>query len=164
MRRTAFPGHVLREQREARGLSLDDVYHHIKVPPEYIKALEESKLKVFRVPTYALGYVASYCRFLELDPERFLLAYREAQSIPVAPAARAMAAPARQDAAAGERPVWMSELLTWGAVFAAILFIWGAYTLVIVRPMAEEAERRVDAGTFELEIVPPEHHFPEDMY
>jgi cytoskeletal protein RodZ len=161
MKRSHFPGETLRDRRREKGFTLSQVYEHIKIPPEHLKALEDGRLQAFRVPTYGLGYLNTYCRFLELDPERYLLAYRESCDLPVAPAAHL--APRTQ--APAERPAWLSEMITWGAVCAFLLLGWLTYSAVF-RPVAEDGETRVDAGTVEveqeLEIAPPPYHFPEE--
>ena len=57
------------------------------------------------------------------------------------------------------RPRWVGEVVAWAAICGILLLGWIAYG-VVMRPLAESEDARVDAGT--LEIVPPTH-FEEDL-
>ena len=50
MTRSGFPGRLLRERRELRGVSLKDAHKHTRVPTEYLKALEDANLQALPVP------------------------------------------------------------------------------------------------------------------
>ena len=54
-----FPGHMLREQREALGLSLLDAYHETHVPIEYLTHLENGRLNELPATTYTARSGAS---------------------------------------------------------------------------------------------------------
>jgi len=162
MNRSEFPGHLLRERREARGLSRLDVFEHIRVPVQYIQALEDADFRLLPCQTYAAGFLVTYCQFLELDPEPFTDLFRAGIRNRGTAGFRGSAAsrflPARSDEGKQDRPRWMTELFTWSAICAVLLLGWLTYA-VVVRPLAERTETRVEAGAHEA----PPVHFEEDF-
>jgi cytoskeleton protein RodZ len=78
---TASLGQRLREARQARGLSIDDVVHTLKFSTRQIEAVETDRMEVLPSSVFQRGLVRSYARLLKLDPEP-LLALIEAQ-VPV---------------------------------------------------------------------------------
>jgi cytoskeleton protein RodZ len=67
-------GALLRERREARGLSVEDASHALKLTPRQIAALEADELEALPGPTFARGFLRNYARYLQLDPEPMLAA------------------------------------------------------------------------------------------
>lgn len=149
MNQAQFPGSALRARREEMGFTLRDVHRLIHVPLEHLEALESGHIDRLPATAYATGFLLSYCQCLELDPDPFIDQYRLCL--------RSM--PAKSSYAAfGEskpsRPPWLSEVITWGTICAVLLLGWVTYSAVI-KPWAESAGVRVEAGTLEFE--PPAH-------
>lgn len=63
-------GKALERLRLERGLSRSDVEFSTKISRKYIEAIEAQNLKVLPEELYIRGYLKSYARFLNLDPER----------------------------------------------------------------------------------------------
>lgn len=141
----------LRNQREELGLSTDDVFRELRIPAAYVEALERGELHELPAPCYAIGFVKTYCDFLELDPQPFIDRVRAA-SYPACGLFRL------QRASPYARPSRLSDLVTWATVSAIILLGWLAYTAV-VRPKAEVTDGRVEAGVVEKETAPPPRPF-----
>src|SRR5690606_25118036 len=84
---SARVGDVLRQQREARGLGLDDVAAAIRIPPRHLESIETGRYHALPARTYALGFVRSYAEFLGLEPrrvvDRFKTEARELDARPV---------------------------------------------------------------------------------
>ena len=160
MTRSGFPGRLLRERRELRGVSLKDAHKHTRVPTEYLKALEDANLQALPVPAFALGFIQTYCEFLELEPEYFLDRYRAAQQTRnVRQLPTAASAPLRSTADSDSfvlPPRWVLELKAWATVCAVLLGLWVAYS-VVVKPLLVDTTQRVNAGTEEIVITPPTH-------
>lgn len=144
-----FPGHELKERREALGLSLLDAHGETHVPRDYLVSLENGKLNELPATTYTVGFLTTYCQVLDLPPEPYVAALR---------ACRASSAPeprffSRSGSVSGPgSPRWLSDAIAWGAVCAILLLGWVAYSIV-VQPFAETHQDRVDAGT--IDIAPP---------
>lgn len=67
-------GATLREARERLGLSVDDVFARIKFAPRQILALEADDFSQLPEAAFVRGFVRSYARLLQLDPEKLLSA------------------------------------------------------------------------------------------
>jgi len=149
MNQSDFPGHELRAQREALGLSLLDAHSETHVPKDYLASLESGRLNELPATTYTVGFLTTYCHVLELPAEPYVAALR---------ACRASSLPeprffSRASSVGGPgSPRWLSEAIAWAAVCGILLLGWVAYAIV-VQPFAETQQDRVDAGT--IEIAPP---------
>jgi cytoskeleton protein RodZ len=62
-------GAVLREAREARGLTVGEVAQQLKFAPRQLEALEHDQFDQLPGGTFVRGMVRSYARLLKLDPE-----------------------------------------------------------------------------------------------
>jgi cytoskeleton protein RodZ len=62
---------MLRETREARGLTIAEVAQHLKLTPRQVEAMEAGDLAHLPGPAFARGFVRNYARFLHLDPAHF---------------------------------------------------------------------------------------------
>ncbi len=62
-------GDELRGERATLGRSLLDVQRDLRIKAAYIAAIENCDLSVFENTGFLAGYVRSYARYLELDPE-----------------------------------------------------------------------------------------------
>lgn len=65
-------GKTLREAREQLGLSVNDVSNRIKFAARQIEALEDDDFVRLPEAAFVRGFVRSYARLLELDPNRLL--------------------------------------------------------------------------------------------
>ena len=62
-------GDVMRGERATLGKSLLDVQRELKIKATYIAAIENADADAFETQGFIAGYVRSYARYLELDPE-----------------------------------------------------------------------------------------------
>jgi cytoskeleton protein RodZ len=69
-------GELLRQQREALGLKLQDVADALKIKPNYLAALEAGRPDLLPGPTYAVGFVRAYGEHLHLDGNEMLRRFR----------------------------------------------------------------------------------------
>jgi cytoskeleton protein RodZ len=65
-------GTILREAREARGLTLAQVQDKIRINTRFLDALETGQYEQLPTPVHTRGYLRNYARFLELDPNPLL--------------------------------------------------------------------------------------------
>ncbi|MBE2198179.1 MAG: helix-turn-helix domain-containing protein [Anaerolinea sp.] len=68
-------GHILREAREARGLTLGDVQAQIRITTRFLEALETGNYALLPTPVHARGFLRNYAHFLSLDPTPLLERY-----------------------------------------------------------------------------------------
>jgi len=141
MNESTFPGAELRARREELGFSVDDVYRKIRVPIHVIQSFETGNVHELPAACYTVGFLKTYCHFLQIGPNRFVDTYQEC----IRPATRFLrrsAPPAKPM----PRPKWVVELTAWAVVCLFIAFGWFAYAIV-VRPNANPGDQRALAGT-----------------
>jgi len=63
-------GEILKQTREAKQLSVEQVNRETKISLAVIKSLEQDDMDSFSSETYLKGFVKNYARFLELDPDQ----------------------------------------------------------------------------------------------
>ena len=62
-------GNFLRERREAKGISLDEVEKDLKIRKKYLQNLEEGNIDIIPGKTYLVGYLKNYSKYLGIDEE-----------------------------------------------------------------------------------------------
>lgn len=73
-------GNILREAREAKGLTLAEVQKATRINTRFIEALESSDYSALPTPVHVRGFLKNYARFLELNPEPLLDRYTASQN------------------------------------------------------------------------------------
>lgn len=68
-------GHILREARETKGFTLEDVQEEIRINAKYLKSLEIGDYSALPTPVHVRGFLRNYARFLGLDPQPLLDRY-----------------------------------------------------------------------------------------
>jgi cytoskeletal protein RodZ len=63
---------LLRAEREAKKLTVQQVADATKIRTDHVRALEEGDFRVFSAPIYIRGSVKNYATFLKLDLARIL--------------------------------------------------------------------------------------------
>ncbi len=69
------PGEILVNARNRLGLSSEKVSQHLHLPFEVVKAIEDNRYDDLPEPTYVKGYIRSYARYVEVDPEPLIRTY-----------------------------------------------------------------------------------------
>lgn len=69
-------GSWLRQAREAKRLSLEDVERETRIRAQFLAALEEEDFSKLPGDVYARGFLRNYARFLGLDPQEALQRYK----------------------------------------------------------------------------------------
>ncbi len=78
-------GQWLREEREARSISLEEIASATKIVPRYLENLEDDRLDLMPGAFFVKGIIRTYARAVGLDPEEVLGRYREAGLLPAGP-------------------------------------------------------------------------------
>jgi cytoskeleton protein RodZ len=73
----------LRELREAKGVSLDDIARSTRVGRRHLEALETDTWAELPAPVFVKGFIRAYCDFLDASPDEPLRLYQEASGEPV---------------------------------------------------------------------------------
>ncbi len=80
-----WTGELLRQAREARGLSVSQMADRTKVSRAHIEAVEEERFEQLPVAVYLRGIVMCIARELRLDGQKVSRSYLERASAPKAP-------------------------------------------------------------------------------
>jgi cytoskeletal protein RodZ len=68
-------GDMMRGERATMGKSLLDVQRELRIKASYIAAIENSDPEAFDTPGFIAGYVRSYARYLNMDPDPAFAAF-----------------------------------------------------------------------------------------
>ncbi len=72
-----LPGEYLRTQREARGITLEEVSRVTKISVKALRSLETDDYESLPPPTFVKGFIRSYCRYIGAEDEDAVLRYEE---------------------------------------------------------------------------------------
>ena len=118
-------GQLLREAREKKGVSLEEVEEATHIRQKFLQALEEGNFGALPAETYVKGFLRTYAMYLELDPEELMALYegrenegKAALSQPgfFQPMDISMAAPS-----------WLTPDLVIGALLIVVLLAFGSW-------------------------------------
>src|SRR5476651_2305626 len=76
-------GRLLRNQRDARGLSIEDVARSLRIRRPYIEAIEQGRFEQLPGAAYIPAFLRAYARHIGLDPAKVLTAYQLSGSVPI---------------------------------------------------------------------------------
>lgn len=69
-------GQILKETRESKYYSLEEVEKATKIQKAMLRALEEDDYSKLPPPTFVQGFIKNYAKFLNLDPQKLLAIFR----------------------------------------------------------------------------------------
>jgi cytoskeleton protein RodZ len=69
-------GEKLREVREKKKYTIDQVARETRISKQYLIALEEEDFQIFPGETYLIGFLRSYAEYLDLDPDHYVNLYK----------------------------------------------------------------------------------------
>ena len=139
-------GSYLRELREGRGLSLEELSRATRVALRYLEALEADDLATLPGHVFARGFLRAYCQTLETPPDEAIALYHRQTGTPLpAPAT----AGRRVDPGARSRGTVLISFV--------LLVVFGLALLAVANVLQSARERasaRVGAGP-EADSSPP---------
>jgi cytoskeleton protein RodZ len=87
MEREASPGRavgrLLRDQREARGLTLKAVEMALRIRLQHLEAIEQGRFDLLPGAAYIPAFLRAYAQHVGLDPEKVLTAYHLSGAVPI---------------------------------------------------------------------------------
>jgi cytoskeleton protein RodZ len=112
-------GRLLRDQREARGLTLPDIEKNLRIRLSHLEAIEEGRFDKLPGAAYVPAFLRAYAAHVGLDPEKVLTAYHLSGPVPIK---RPVALPADFPIVEKRAPIGLAVLtilLVVGAGYAA---------------------------------------------
>jgi transcriptional regulator with XRE-family HTH domain len=129
-------GEALRSAREAQGKSVEDAAAATRIRSSYLEALEQEHFEQLGGNVYAKGFLRSYARFLGVDPDPLLDAYR-AQERPDAPLFEHAPTAIRGGRASGRRgQTWLAVAI----VCVSIILVVSLWSLLRPAPDPTNAQ------------------------
>ncbi len=113
-------GRLLREQREERGISIEEVAKSLRIRAAFLKAIEQGRFEELPGAAYIPAFLRGYASYLGLDAQKVLTAYQLSGSLPVV---RPVSLPADFPLAEKRAPVGLA-VLTVLLVIAAGYAVW----------------------------------------
>lgn len=141
-------GAHLRELRERRGISLDEISRVTRIAPRYLEALESDRFTALPAPVFTRGFILAYCQSLGESADHALALY-EPEGAPAAaprPNAAPLAGPPRSETEPRSRSAVLVSFVLM-VILGMALFAVG----VMTRPNREE---RVDRGAAAIAQAP----------
>src|SRR5690625_7444639 len=75
-------GELLKEAREEKGYTLDNIQEKTKIQKRYLVAIEQGDFNALPSKFYARAFIREYAEAVELDPEVVLADFKEEKEIP----------------------------------------------------------------------------------
>lgn len=146
------PGALVREAREAAGLSIDDVAQHLKLAPRQVQALESDDYAQLPGRTFVRGFLRNYARLLGLDAGALLAALPEGGTASldrpaISPTTRVMGELPADGAARTGSARWAIPLAFVVIVAIAAAYLW--------RPGGERARSATSGAPVEQSLPTP---------
>ena len=69
-------GETLKEAREAKGATIQQISLDLNISKEYLTGLEEEQFEIFPAETYLLGFLRNYSEYLGLDVDKTISLYK----------------------------------------------------------------------------------------
>src|ERR1700694_2630816 len=70
-------GSKLKQAREARQLTLREIEWATKIRAEFLQALEDEQFDVLPSATHTRGFIRSYARYLDVDPDPLVAEFNQ---------------------------------------------------------------------------------------
>lgn len=134
-------GAAIREQREARGLSLEQVSKELRLHVSMLTAIEEMNAAALGPRVYAIGHIRDYARHLGMEPGKTVNRYKAECAILADPVRKEMAPPKAERKGVSAAPVF-------GLLVAGLAAAGGGYYILNSGGSGEgnETTQRVAAG------------------
>jgi len=112
----------LRKAREAKGLSLEDLFQRTRVRVVYLQAIEDEEFDLLPVPVYTKNFIKIYARALGIDSEPIIKRYEDYLN-----SRREAPAPAPEEVSEGKHPF---TKITGQKTYLSIVFVLMAVIIV----------------------------------
>jgi len=131
-------GQIFRAAREKHGYSVKEIAEETKIGSRYLNALEEDSFTVFPSQTHITGFIRSYAKYLDLDPERMIDIYKRILIQEAPTPIEELTTPHKQKQS-------LSTFVVIIVILAALLFTFILITNLQKRPNAAPDNEKTDA-------------------
>ena len=142
-------GELLKQLREEKEMSIDEVSEKIHLEPRVIEALEANNFEILPAATYARGYLRSYAKLLGADAEKVISLYNN--DAPEAPEIIPEIKHPTQTSSTDKPVKAFSYLLS--LVLVLLVIAWWQSDLIVEIPESTNEQVRDTNKTIENDIV-----------
>ena len=118
-------GDFLRQAREEKGVTLEEIQSRTKIRRRYLEALEEGEFRIIPGEVYLRGFLQNYAEAVGLQPRQVLEFYdrlRAAASVP-SPEETAAFAPAKEELDRRLRFSWWQAAVVAGSIILLLALV-----------------------------------------
>ena len=120
---------ILKTQRENLGLSIDDIYQHTRINPEFIKVLEAGQFELLPV-AYARLFLKTYAQELGLDVQDILSRFDRS----VAPSRERVSVSSSPERGMNRGAIFIT-LLAFAVIAAVIIILNSREEIPLIAPL-----------------------------
>ena len=120
---------ILKTQRENLGLSIDDIYQHTRINPEFIKVLEAGQFELLPV-AYARLFLKTYAQELGLDVQDILSRFDRS----VAPSRERVSVSSSPERGMNRSAIFIT-LLAFAVIAAVIVILNSREEIPLIAPL-----------------------------
>jgi cytoskeleton protein RodZ len=140
----ASVGAHLRELRDRRGISLEEISRVTRVPARYLEALESDRFSALPAPVFTRGFIRAYCQALGESPDEVLAHYADDDDgVTSAPPRQIVASPPTPPEA---EPRSRSAVLVSFVLLVILGMALFAVALMTQPAREDRADRRIAGG------------------
>ena len=70
-------GASIKERREEKKISLNTVAKNLHISIDFLESIESDNFSAIPGSAYTIGYIRSYCNFLDLDADAIVMLYKD---------------------------------------------------------------------------------------
>ncbi len=131
-------GEILKEERERKFYTLDEIEKATKIRKEMLEALESGNWKKLPPPTFVQGFIKNYGKFLGLNTEKLLAIFRREFSDEKHPprVLESFSNPLEQNKFRFT-PAKLTGIVVLGLIVVFFLYLWFQYRFLVEAPFLE---------------------------
>lgn len=127
-------GQILKEERERKFYTLEDIEKVTKIRVELLQALERDDYKKLPPPTFVQGFIKNYGKFLKLDVEKLLAIFRREFSDRKNPPRILESFSNPLDKKINFTPKKLISIVVIGLILTFFIYLWFEYRFLVGPP------------------------------
>lgn len=148
-------GQILKEEREKKFYTLEEIEKATKIRKELLEALEDDDYGKLPPPTFVQGFIKSYGKFLRLDTEKLLAIFRREFSDSKYPPRilESFTGPLDKRKLA-LTPARILQMVVFGLILIFFIYLWFQYRFLVGPPNLEvyqpQDEQKIESNIVEI--------------
>ena len=154
-------GELLRQQREKRGITLDQAAADTRIREKFLKALEDGDLQSLPGAVYTKGFLRNYAAYLGLDDEELVVQFHEERGgQPVEPRRRYTTLKPIGSRSLVFTPAVLVPVVVLATILLFVGYLYYQFTSFAVAPALDVTEPATDAIAQDASFLVKGHTVP----